>query len=130
MKTAVITLIHKKDKDIAECTSVHPISLLSVDFNIISKLTAHRLEDLIPQLVHPDQSGFVKARYASDDIRTLLNVTDHSTLYNRPAFVLSVDAEKAFNRVEWSYLFSVLKIFYFGNKCIGLFKFMYSNPQT
>ncbi len=63
----------------------------------------------MPQLIHPDQSGFVKARYVSDNIRRSLNVIDHSTLYNRPASVLSLDAEKAFDKVEWSHLFSVLK---------------------
>lgn len=65
MKTAVISLIHKKDKDVAECTSFRPISLLPVDFKIISR---HRLEDVLPQFINPDQSSFVKARYASDNI--------------------------------------------------------------
>lgn len=37
MRTAVISLIHKKDKDAADCTSYRPISLLPVDFKIISK---------------------------------------------------------------------------------------------
>lgn len=129
MKTAVITLIHKKDKDITECTSFHPIPLLPVDFTIISKLIAHRLEDLLPQLINPDQSGFVKVRYASDNIRRLLNIIDHSILYNQTALVLSLDAEKAFDRVEWSYLFSVLKKFYFGDKCIWWIKSMYYNHK-
>lgn len=48
MRTAIISLMHKKDKDAAECTSYHPISLLPVDFKIIYKLIARRLEDLKP----------------------------------------------------------------------------------
>jgi len=65
MKTVLISLIHKKDKDAAECASFRPISLLPVDLKILSKLIAPRLEDLLPQIINPDQSGFVKARYAS-----------------------------------------------------------------
>lgn len=130
MRTAVISLIHKKDKDAADCASFRPISLLPVDFKIISKLIAHRLEDLMPQLINIDQSGFIKKRNASDNIRRLLNVIDHSTRYKNPALVISLDAEKAFDRVEWSYLFSVLKKFNFGDRCIGWIKSMYSDPQA
>lgn len=65
MKTAIITLIHKKDKDATECKSYRPISLLPVDLKIISKLLANRLEKSLPCL---------KARYGSDNIRRLLNI--------------------------------------------------------
>lgn len=100
MKSAIISLIHKKDKDAAECASFRPISLLPVDFKILSKLIARRLEDLLPQVINPDQSGFVKARYASDHIRRLLNIIDNSTPHNKEALLISLDAEKAFDRVE------------------------------
>lgn len=126
MRTAVILLIQKKDKDAAEWTSYHPISVLPVDFKIISKWIAHRLEDLMPQLINPDQSGFVKAWNASDNVQRFINIIDHSALYDRPALVISLDAEKAFDRVEWPYLFSVLKKFNVGDRCIGWIKSMYT----
>lgn len=78
MKTAIISLIHKKDKDAEQFASFHPISILPVDFKILSKLIASRLEDLLPKIINPDQSGFVKAPYASDNIRRLLNIINHS----------------------------------------------------
>ena len=51
-----------KNKDIKECTSIHSISLLPVDFEIISKLVAHRLEIVMSQLIDSDQSGYIKAK--------------------------------------------------------------------
>lgn len=60
----------------------------------------------------------------------LLNIIDHSTLHNRTALLLSLDAEKAFDRVKWSYLFAVLNKFNLGEKCIGWIKAMYSIPQA
>lgn len=130
LKIAAISLIHKKDKDASECSSFRPISLLPVDFKIISKLIARRLENLLPKLINPDQSGFVKTRNEFDNVRRLLNIIDHSALYKQPALIISLDAEKAFDRVEWPYLFSVLKKFNIGDRCLGWIKSMYSNPQA
>lgn len=83
MRAAIITLILKKDKYAAECSSLRPNSLLPVNLKIISKLIAHRLENLMPQIIKPDQSDFVKTRYATDNIRRLLNVIGTSSLHNR-----------------------------------------------
>lgn len=130
MKTAVISLIHKKDKDSAECSSYRPISLLTVDLKIISKLITRRLENLLPMLVNPDQSGFIKERYASDNIRRLLDVIDYSSLSERQGLLISLDAEKAFDRVEWSYLFAVLKKFNFDKTFIGWIISLYRDPQA
>lgn len=128
MKTAIITLIHKIDKDATECMSYRPISLLPVDLKIISKLLASRLEKILPNLIHSDQTGFVKARYGSDNIRRLLNIIDYSKCNNLKTLTVSLDAEKAFDRIEWIFLFAALKKFNLSDKFIFLIKNLYSNP--
>lgn len=70
----------------------------------------------------------MKSRYGSDNIRRVLNIIDHLNFTKESAFILSLDAEKAFDRVEWPFLFAVLDKIQLGSNFIDLIKRLYSNP--
>lgn len=126
---ACITLIAKKGKDLTECASYRPTSLLNTYAKILAKVRANKLENVLPRIISKDQTGFAKGRQSYFNIRRLLNI-----IYTAPEdtseCVLSLDAEKAFDRVEWVYLFSVLKKSGFGPNFVSWIKLLYLNPKA
>lgn len=127
---ASISLILKKNKDPLSCASYRPISLLNVDFKLLSKLLALRLESTLPSIISPDQTGFIKNRHSFFNLRRLFNTIYNPSTSAAPEALISLDAEKAFDRVEWGYLFHTLDKFGFGKKFITWVKLLYSSPQA
>uniref|UniRef100_A0A8C6LNV0 Reverse transcriptase domain-containing protein n=1 Tax=Nothobranchius furzeri TaxID=105023 RepID=A0A8C6LNV0_NOTFU len=130
INSANISLLLKPGKDPAFPTSHRPISLINVDLKIICKALAKRLEKVTPFIIHPDQTGFIKGRQSSTNPRRLLNLTDFSYSKIIETSILSLDAEKAFDRVKWKFLFATLHKFGFGNFFINWLQTLYSSPTA
>ncbi|XDV45285.1 hypothetical protein PO909_013405 [Leuciscus waleckii] len=130
LSTANISVILKKNKAPDMCGSYRPISLISVDSKLLSKLLARRLEKLLPTLINSDQTGFVYGRYSSSNVRRLLNIIQFTSQYKQKALAVSLDAEKAFDRVEWGYLFDVLGRFGLGGDFLKWIKTIYHSPTA
>uniref|UniRef100_A0A673WU00 Reverse transcriptase domain-containing protein n=1 Tax=Salmo trutta TaxID=8032 RepID=A0A673WU00_SALTR len=125
---AFITVIHKKGKDPEEVGSYRPISLLNTDQKILAKTLANRLSTLIGKLVHSDQTGFIPNRNSFFNLRRLFNIMYSQRLPNVDLAVISLDAEKAFDQVEWPYLFKVLQKFNIGDGFIKWIQLLYRHP--
>ena len=130
MNTAVITLVLKPNKDPTHPSSYRPLSLMNTDLKIITKTLASRIETVIPSLIHPDQTGFIKNRHASDNIRRLFNLISIVQKQQQKTIILSLDAEKAFDKVNWSFLFTTLRKFGFGESLIHWIRTLYTSPKA
>ena len=127
---ASIILLLKPGKENTECGSYRPISLLNSDVKILAKTLALRLETTMTDVISADQTGFILGRHSFTNIRRLLNII-HSPASNEvPEVVISLDAEKAFDRVEWEYLFTCLRKFGYGPNFISWIKLLYSSPKA
>ena len=63
-----------------------------------------RVEKYLPNLIHTDQTGFVKGRYIGQNIRLLSDVMDYVDYKKLPGILLFVDFEKAFDTLEWNFI--------------------------
>ncbi len=68
MRTAIISLLPKPGKDHLDMKNYRPISLLNNDSKIFAKMLAKRLEEVVTNLIHVDQVGFIRGRLLSDNM--------------------------------------------------------------
>lgn len=59
-KQAIIILLDKKGRDRTHLENWQPISIINVDAKIASKAIANRMKKVFPEIIHHNQSGFVK----------------------------------------------------------------------
>lgn len=97
--TAIITVLPKSNKDPSQRSNYRPLSILNGDVKLFAKVLATRLEICLTKLIHNDQTGFIKTRLASDNVHRLLHIIHAASAIDFPCSSLSLDAEKAFDRL-------------------------------
>ncbi len=95
MKQGVISLIPKPDKDNLLIENWRPITLLTIDYKILASVYAARLKICLPHIVAETQSGFIKDRHISNNIRLVLDLLDYADSVHSEAFILFLDFYKA-----------------------------------
>ena len=130
INTAVVTLLLKPDKDPTHLSSYRPLSLINRDIKIISKALSNRIEKVVFFIIHQDQTGFIKGRQSSYNTQTLFNLMQLSNNKKMETIILSLDAQKACDRVNWSFLFTTLQKCGFGESFINWIRTLYTSPTA
>lgn len=84
----------------------------------------------ITKLIKPDQTGFIPGRQGANNIRRTLNLISCVKNKSQPSMLHSLDAQKAFDRVEWTFLYQTLASFGFHTIFIDWVKIIYKNPKS
>ena len=123
---AIIILLYKKGvRELLK--NWRPISLINVDTKLLSKIFANRVKQVLPEIIHTDQKGCIQGRFIGQNIRLVEDIINEM---DEDKIILLLDQEKAFDRVEWDWLFKVLHAFSFGEKIIKWLKIMYKNMKS
>ena len=128
-RRGILRLIPKRNKNLKELRNWRPITLLQVDYKILSKALAVRLATVLPSLIHRDQKGFVCDRYIGDNIYEIYSVITQADLDKEEGLLLLLDIEKAFDSVSLSYLLAVLENFNFPEPFIDWIRTLYHNKE-
>ena len=77
-REGLIITIPKGNKDKKYLKNWRPITLLNVAYKIASSCIANRIKKVLPQIISPDQCGFMSGRFAGDNIRLVYDILHHS----------------------------------------------------
>uniref|UniRef100_A0A8C5Q6A3 Reverse transcriptase domain-containing protein n=1 Tax=Leptobrachium leishanense TaxID=445787 RepID=A0A8C5Q6A3_9ANUR len=128
--SAHIVTLPKMVPPSSQCSQYRPISLLNVDTKLYAKILANRLSEVLPLLISDNQVGFIKNRQGADNTLKVLLIVDHAVQVSQPILLLSLDAEKAFDWVNWSFLLHTQNKFGFPGTLISAIKGLYTHPSA
>ena len=122
----LLRLIYKKD-DRRLPKNWRPISLLNTDYKLASKIITERLKKVMSSIVHQDQTCGVVGRSIFSNLHLIRDALDMIDKTNEPAILVSLDQEKAFDRVDHDFMLRVLAKFGFGPNFCRWVKIFYAN---
>ena len=119
LSKGVITLLPKGNKPRNKLENWRPITLLNSLYKIFSKTLANKINRVLPNIIHPDQCGFVKDRYIGECIRTTIDVMEKAKQKKITGLLLLIDFRKAFDSISFSFIRKTLLFFEFGQNMIN-----------
>lgn len=84
----------------------------------------------MPHLIHSDQVGFIPMRQALDGTCCFVDLIHWAEHHQKPPLLISLEAEKAFDRVHWGYLEAVLRKFGIEDTFLQAILGLYSTPSA
>jgi hypothetical protein len=116
-----------KGKDRRLLNNWRPISFLHVDYKIGTKAIAERLKNVLSNLIHSIQTGYVKGRQITDNIRSVDDIYFYTKQKHIPGLIINIDFEKAFDSVDWEFLKLTMAKFNLRHCFINWVKTFYSD---
>ena len=81
-----------------------PITLLPTVYKILAHMLAARVRPYLPDLIHGSETTFIQDRCILDNIFCYHQAVEWARSSGTPLALLFLDFEKAYDRVDWSFL--------------------------
>lgn len=125
----LITLLPKVE-NACHPRDYRPIACCQTLYKVISKMLCFRLAKILPTLIGNQQGAFVQGRSI---IHNVLIGQDLLRGYKRtrlsPRCLMKIDLQKAYDTVDWGFLFQLLEAFHFPDQFIGWLRLCVCNVR-
>jgi exonuclease III len=129
-KDSTITLLEKKGKEKVKIENLRPISLSNCDIKICTKAIALRTNPILKSIMHHTQTGYIPGTQITDNCRLIEEIIDYMNSNNEQGYLITLDAQKAFDSVDHAYLLKILHTYGFPPTYISWVKILYNNLRT
>ena len=128
-RQAIITLI-PKSSCITSINNYRPISLLCVDYKILSKLLAERLKKVLHKVIHSKQFCCVPGKSINYCNMELRDIFYYANDVNMELAVVNLDWYKAFDRVSIEFTLKALLKLGFGEPFVRWISILYRDIKS
>lgn len=104
--------------------------MLNCDYKIVAKALAKRLANVLPKLVHSNQTGFIPGRFIGDNIRNIQALMDFTQGTGRTGLMVSLDFRAALDSVNHRFLIKALESFDLWDRFISWISTLYSQSES
>ena len=112
----VITMIPKPGKPANSIKGWRPITLLNVDFKIISAAVSARMQSVMDKLIDKGQTAYIKGRFIGENTRLVYDAINYLIEKKGTGLIMSADFESAFDSLSWEFVSKALHKYGFGPK--------------
>jgi Reverse transcriptase (RNA-dependent DNA polymerase) len=123
------SILYKKG-DRNDIRNYRPLSIMDTDLRWRAKVMLNRMMPVLNTTLSEEQTGFLKGRTSLDNILTLLLMIEHAKATGEEAIAITLDQEKAYDRVNWDWMFQILKHMNFPEFWISAIKHSYTRPAV
>ena len=124
------TRLASKVDGVPAVTELRPITLLNCDYKILSKCFVKRLVPVMPEVILSGQLCSVGDKNILFGVCNLISSVEYVSLHKVPAFLVSYDMYKAYDRVMLSYLVKVMQVMNFPSTFIDWILMLHEGATT
>ena len=129
-QVSVISLLEKNGKDPSKIENLRPISLSNCDIKICTKAMALRTNKILGKIMSETQTGYIPGKQVNDNSRLIEEIISMVKDDGKKAYLVTLDAQKAFDSVDHEYMFACLRAYNFPESYIQQIKTIYSDLKA